>query len=95
MVYTHTTKPQGLTLQEILDMIKEHPKSGYYRKALTRRLTLGDALAQSRLSDIGKVMDFNIGLNLITQDHDRTFRKMPQTGSQLLSKRFKSEPRRV
>jgi len=95
LVYTQQTKPKGLRLPEILAMIKEHPKSSYYERKLRRRLTLGDALAQDRLGDIGKEMDFSVSLNLINPLHDRDFLKLPSTGQQLLSKKYRSKPIKV
>lgn len=95
LVYTELTKPKGLKLGEVLAMIKEHPRQPYYEKKITRRLTLGDSLAQHRLGDIGKEFDFSVSINLLNQDHDRDFPKLPQTGQQLLNKHYTSKPRRV
>lgn len=95
LVYTNTTKPKGLTLQEVLAMIEEHPRRGYYQKSLTRRLTLADSLARHRLGDIGKPMDFSVSLSLINQEHDREFKTLPQSGEQLLNKKYRSRPRVV
>ena len=95
LVYTNTTRPQGLTLADILEMIAEHPKRSLYKKVLTRRMTLGDALAQYRLYDIGKPTGFSISLNLLTAAHDRDFPKLPETGGQLLQNQYRSNPRRV
>jgi hypothetical protein len=95
LVYTETSKPKGLTLQQVLQMIEKHPRRNYYERTLRRRLTLGDALAQDRLEDIGKEMDFIVSLNLLGANHDRHFPRLPQTGQQLLSRKFKSEPIKV
>jgi len=95
LVYTNMTKPKGLTLGEVLAMIKEHPHRAYYEKTLRRRLTLGDALAQDRLEDIGKEMDFSVSLSLIAPNHDRAFKKLPQTGEQLLKRHYRSKPIKV
>lgn len=95
LVYTNITKPKGLKLNEVLEMIKAHPRRPYYERTLRRRLTLGDALAQDRLEDIGKEMDFSVSLNLINPLHDRDFKKLPRTGLQLLSKKFTSKPIKV
>jgi len=95
LVYTMLTKPKGLKLGEVLEMVKEHPRQPYYEKKIKRRLTLGDSLAQHRLNDIGTEFDFSVSINLLNQEHDRIFPKVPQTGVQLLSKHYKSKPRRV
>ena len=95
LVYTKMTKPKGLHLGEVLEMIKAHPRRNYYERTLRRRLTLGDALAQDRIEDIGKEMDFNVSLNLINPLHDRDFKKLPQSGQQLLSRKYTSKPIKV
>jgi len=92
LVYTRVTKPKGLRLTDILEMIAEHPRKGYYAKGVVRRLTLGDSLAQSRLQDIGKEMEFQSSINLIKQEHDRKFKKVPKTGEALLKNKYVSVP---
>lgn len=95
LVYTQMTKPKGLVLPEVLAMINEHPRRLYYEKKLKRRLTLADSLAQHRLGDIGKEMEFSVSLSLINPIHDRDFKKLPQSGGQLLSRKYKSRPKVV
>jgi hypothetical protein len=95
LVFTQTTKPKGLTLADALQLIKAHPRRNYYERTLRRRLTLGDALAQDRLEDIGKEMDFSVSLSLLGANHDRVFPKLPQSGQQLLSRKYRSEPIKV
>jgi hypothetical protein len=95
LVYTQLTKPKGLHLGEVLEMIKEHPRQPYYERKIKRRLTLGDALAQDRLNDLGKEMEFSVSINLLNQNHDRIFPKVPQTGEQLLKRHYISKPIKV
>ena len=95
LVYTNTTKPKGLTLREVLELINKHPRYPYYQKTLTRRLTLADSLARHRIEDIGKPLDFSVSLSFITQKHDRDFKTLPWSGEQLLKRKYKSKPRRV
>jgi len=95
LVYTNTTRPQGLTLADILEMISEHPQRSYYSRTVNRRMTLGDALAHYALADVGKPMGFAVSLNLLTATHDRVFPKLPETGAQLLKNHYRSEPRRA
>lgn len=95
LVYTDITTPKGLSLAEVLVMIKAHPRQPYYEKTLRRRLTLGDALAQDRLEDIGKEMTFSVSLSLINPSHDRDFKKTPKTGRQLLRNKYRSQPIKV
>jgi len=92
LVYTETTKPKGLHLKDVLKMIKAHPRLQYYETTVKRRLTLGDALAQHRMGDLGKEMEFSVSINLIDQEHDRDFAKVPRSGGQLLSNKYRSRP---
>lgn len=92
LVYTQKSKPKGLKLQDIKDMIQEHPNKGYYTKTLKRRLTLKEAVSMNRLEDIGKYINFNSSINLANLDPDRKFKKLPKTGKQLLTNHYKSQP---
>lgn len=93
LVYTRTTRPKGLVLQDILDMITEHPRSSYYAKRVKRRLTLSDSLAQNRLAEVGREIFFNSSISLIEQQHDRDFAELPKTGEALLGRKFCSTPK--
>lgn len=95
LLYTKQTKPKGLTLDNILEMIKEHPRTGYYEKRLQRRVTLGDALSQDKFDELGKEVDMVSSIDLIRLDHDRVFKMTPQTGQQLLSRHYSSNPMEV
>jgi len=95
LLYTKQTKPKGLTLDNILEMIKEHPHMSYYEKKLRRRVTLGDALSQDKFNGLGKETNMVSSIDLIRLGHDRMFAKTPQTGQQLLSKHYNSKPVRI
>lgn len=95
LVYTALTKPKGLHLADVLQMIREHPRQPYYEKKIKRRLTLGDSLAQHRLGDIGKEFEFSVSINLLNAEHDRIFEKLPRTGQQLLNRKYTSKPIKV
>ena len=95
LLYTEQTKPKGLTLDDILKMIKEHPKAGYYEKRLRRRVTLGDALSQDKFNELGKETDMISSIDLVRLERDRVFIKTPQTGQQLLSKKYQSKPIKI
>lgn len=92
LVYTEITRPKGLVLADILDLIRKHPGAGFYSKDLTRRLTLADALAQDRLDIIGQEVQLRSSIDLYQQEHDREFRKLPKTGGQLLKNKYHSKP---
>ena len=88
LLYTKQTKPKGLTLDNILEMIKEHPQSSYYEKKLKRRVTLGDTINNDKLGKKGKAVT---GFRLkIKEEHDRDFAKLPTSGEELLSSTYRS-----
>jgi len=95
LVYMGTKKPKGLMLNEVLEMIREHPNQGYYEKKIVRRVTLGDALSQNKFSDLGKPRPMYTAIDLHRQEHDRVFKRLPQTGGQLLKRKFTSKPKVV
>ena len=94
LVYTGMTKPKGLLLDDILEMIKEHPRVGHYEKRLKRRLSLADALAREELEDLGKEVEMVSSIDFYKLSADRDFAKLPKTGEQLLNNKYKSKPRR-
>jgi len=82
------TKPKGLTLDNVKAMVEAHPYSGYYSKALKRTVTLGDAVSRGKLEDIGTVKPMYQDIDLYRAEHSRLFRKQPQTGYQLMNRKF-------
>jgi len=93
LVFYANKKPKGLGLDDMLALIKEHPGTGYYEKRLQRRVTLGDALSQGRFDRLGKEVDMISSIDLVRLEHDRVFKKLPVSGSQLLRNKYQSEPR--
>lgn len=94
LVYQFDKKPQGIGLQDILKLIREHPYQNVYKKKLNKRVTLGEAMLTS-FSDLGKQKDVYTTINLISLQHDRFFRELPKNGYQLLNNKYKSEARRI
>ena len=95
LVFYSNKKPKGLGLEDVLELIKEHPRAGYYEKRLRRRVTLGDALSQDKFDKLGKEVDMVSSIDLVRLEHDRVFVKTPQTGQQLLNKHYGSKPVRI
>ena len=94
LVFLRGKKPKGLTLEDVLEMIKKHPGKGYYERSVTRRVTLGDALV-GEFADLGKEKEMFSSIDLYQAQHDREFSKVPETGRQLLGNHYKSKPRTV
>jgi len=95
LVFYSDKKPKGLTLDMILEAIKEHPRTAYYEWRLKRRVTLSDALAMGKFADTGKMANMVSSIDLIRLEHDRAFYKVPMTGEQLLSKKYRSKANHV
>ena len=95
LVFYADKKPKGLTLDVILEAIKKHPRTAYYEWRLKRRVTLSDALAMGKFEDTGKIANMVSSIDLMRLEHDRVFHKVPETGEQLLSKRYISEVKHV
>lgn len=95
MVYLKQRKPKGLYLEQVLEMIKEHPRKGYYEQAIPRVVTLGDAMRLGRLDDIGKTKMMYSTIDLYRIKRERLFRGFPMQGDHLLNKHYKSKPRKI
>ena len=94
LVFLGDKKPKGLILDDILEMIREHPRQEYYRKEIMRRVALGDALATD-FDDLGRERAMGSSITLFHQEHDREFPKLPSNGEQLLRRHYRSRPIRV
>ena len=92
LVFYGDKKPKGLCYDDVMAMIKEHPRVGYYEKKLKRRVTMADALAQGKFDDIGKTVEMVSSIDFIKLQHDRVFTKIPKTGGALLENKYRSEP---
>lgn len=95
LAYLANKKPKGLSLEEVLEMIREHPGQGYYEKKVMRTVTLGEALSSGKFEDLGKEKVMYSSIDLFGQKHDREFESLSQTGGQLLKGHYKSKPRRI
>lgn len=94
MVYEASKKPQGLTLDDVLELIKAHPRQSFYRKAMRRRLTLTEAV-EAGMDKLGQEVEVFTGFNLLSMQHDREFKTLPRTGGGLLSRHYLSTPKSV
>lgn len=95
LVFYADKKPKGLGYDDVMAMIKEHPRQGYYEKKLKRRVTLADALSQNKFDDLGREVEMTSSIDLLRIRHDRVFKKTPKTGGALMSNKYKSEPMEV
>lgn len=95
LVFYAEKRPKGLSLEDVLGMIKEHPGQGYYEKLVKRRVTLGDALSLGRFSELGTEKLMTSSLDFYRVEHDRDFLKLPKSGGALLRNKYQSKPRRA
>ena len=88
----HITRPKGITYDDLVHMIAEHPRRQRYEIAIPRRVSLGEA-AGGHYDELGTVRDFHSAIDFILQEHtDRRFKKLPKTGANLLNQIYESEP---
>ena len=92
LMFLADKKPKGLYFDDVMKMINKHPNDSYYEQGIKRRVTLGDAIQNGKVEDVGDVKMMYSSIDLNTMEHDRYFAKLPRTGSQLLKKQYDSEP---
>ena len=89
---TSGKRPGGLTLEAILELIKQQPQGVYYSTTLKRPVTLVDVTEGGlELSELGKSREFHTSVDLM-MEHDRQFNEVPLNGRELLEKKFTSQP---
>lgn len=90
--HSRMTKPKGITYDDLVRMIAEHPRRSYYGIEIPRRVTLSEA-AGGHYDELGAIRNFHSSIDFILQDHrDRQFTKLPKTGENLLNRVYESEP---
>jgi hypothetical protein len=96
-VYHGNKKPQGLNYDQIIKMIKDHPKDNYYTMGLMRPQTLAESIQLNDFEGLGKMKDTDssFDLNLLRADQDRIFSRFPSTGKDLINNKYLSKPRRI
>jgi hypothetical protein len=96
-VYHGNKKPQGLNYDQIIKMIKDHPKDNYYTMGLMRPQTLAESIQLNDFEGLGKMKDTDssFDLNLLRTDQDRIFSRFPSTGKDLINNKYLSKPRRI
>lgn len=88
---------QGLTYGKAMEQIEENPKENVYKISVTKRQTLKESVERNEFSKLGEEVDssYTLDLNLTKLDQSRTFMTYPSTGRALLTRKYKSEPKRV
>jgi len=86
-LYYGKKKPNSLSIEQALELVKEHPERRDWGKEIKRRLTLGDALLNR--GDFGKLKSVVTGFSL-PMEHDRNFKEVPKTGEELLNRIYES-----
>ncbi len=92
LIYLNDRKPKGLRLADVLELIKAHPRIGYYETKIKRRVTLGDALNAKKFGELGTIKEMSTSVDLYKLDLGRNFSKLPISGEQLLKNHYQSKP---
>lgn len=95
LVFCADKKPKGLSFEDMMQLIKEHPRESYYVKKIKRRVTLGDALNNDKFWEMGKEIEMTSSIDLVRLEHDRIFKQTPKSGQQLLKNKYQGEPKRL
>ena len=90
LIFYANKRPKGISLEDVLAMVKKHPSVSYYEKTIKRRVTLAQAL-QSNFDDLGKEREMFSSIDLNHLELDRKFDKVPRTGKQLLNNQYTSQ----
>lgn len=86
-----STKPKGISYDDLVAMVAEHPRCQRYEIKIPRRVTLGEA-ARGDYDRLGTIKNFHSSIDFILQQHgDRHFPKQPKTGENLLNRVYESE----
>jgi len=93
-VYHGDKKPQGLNYDQIVSLIKSHPRETFYTTKLKRRQTLDESVQLNDLNGLGrlKLTTSSFDLNLLRAATDRIYPKFPNNGHELLHGHFMSLP---
>jgi len=84
--------PNQISLEQAVNLVKEHPKTYQWHLKKRRRTTLGDiASNMGNLDRLGKEMTIGTGFSL-QQEHDRNFSLLPINGDELLHNIYESKP---
>ncbi len=85
--------PDGFTLSDTLTMLREHPGIGYYESKHQEIITLNSAWGLKKPELCGKTQTVVDTIDLYRLNPERHFKELPQTGGELMSKIYTSEPK--
>ena len=92
LLFFKNKKPQGISFETIMQMIKDDPDNDAYVQVRKRKLTLGKALALDQVDKLGQEINLSTTISLHTIRHDRNFEVLPDTGKQLIKNIYESKP---
>lgn len=93
-VYHGDKKPQGLNYDQIVELIKAHPRETYYTANLYRRQTLEESVQLHDLDGLGKMKmtSSSFDLGLLRSNTERIYNNFPRNGHELLNGQYQSLP---
>lgn len=91
-VFFQKRHPQGLYLDDVVELMKSHPRKKFYEVIKKRPISLSEAVNRNRLDLLGQEIDTSSSIDLLRISHDRHFPKLPKSGESLLNNIFDSVP---
>lgn len=95
LVYYKNKRPQGLTLDKVMKLFKDHPKTSFHEVKIERITTLGDATISKRLNEIGTIKSYHTSIDFNRMIHGRYFTNLPKNGHQVMNNIYESIPMEV
>ena len=86
-------RPESMTLRDVMGMIWESPNALDYKRQLTRRVTMKEALEHNDISLVGIEREFYTGFSMLGQEYERHYPHRPMTGGDLLENTYLSGPK--
>jgi hypothetical protein len=86
-----STGPFSLQYDWLIDQIKQNPKASEYKMTKLSPVTLGKAIQQNRIEDLGKLEEITKTVD-VTYELKRMYKKLCNNGGNLLKYKYESFP---
>ena len=86
-------KPMGISIADVKEKIQSAPYDSYYRWELNRRVTLGEAIKNGNIEELGKMKPHHVSIDIMLAnklERDRNYEVLPKHGYDLMNKQFPS-----
>lgn len=85
-------RPLGLTYQEVVQAMREHPMKSYYGIKIKGQQTLSEAIKSGEMRTLGKMRDYEQVVDMVSLSPDMQYKKLPRNGGQVLNNIYEAEP---